>query len=189
MESSVEAILASAAKGEREGLQVAMPMVYERARRLADGLLVGDRAQRWVGSESLVHMAVLRLLQSGTCLEGKDQHAVLMVLAKVMRHVVVDVARRERAIKRGGGRVRLAVSPDELECRGRTLDVVELDDAIEVLALVDAEAAGVVESRLWGGMTLEQVALAMGVTEGRARTLWNRGKAFLAADLASGDWP
>jgi DNA-directed RNA polymerase specialized sigma24 family protein len=128
-------------------------------------------------------MAVVRLLQTGSVREVSDQSCAMVLLSTVMRNVVVDVARRETAQKRGGDRVRLSVSLDALASEPAGLDVILLDDSMRALAEVDAQCAKVIELRIWGGLRPETVAEVLELSPGRVRTLWNRGKAFLAADL------
>jgi RNA polymerase sigma factor (TIGR02999 family) len=175
--------LARAAEGNPGALERIMPVVQDRVRQLAAEMLAGDRAARWVQASSLVQQALLRLLDQRQ-VDFADSARVTAVLATIMRRVVVDIARRETAAKRGGGAPRVslaswngAVAPDHL-------DALAFEDALATLARIDAEAAHVAELRLWGGMELVHIAAATALPPSRVRSLWNRAKAWLARELA-----
>ena len=175
--------LTRAAAGDLDALHRVMPLVYGRARQIAGGLLAEDRANQWVRASSLVHLAYLRLAEQRN-LDGADEARVIGTLATIMRRIVVDIARREQAAKRGGNRQRISLHTGDLADAQSPIDALEVEDALVALAAVSPEAARVAELRLWGALTLEQTALVLDVPFSQVRTLWTRAKAYLARELA-----
>ncbi|HYE60749.1 MAG TPA: ECF-type sigma factor [Phycisphaerales bacterium] len=166
-----------------------LPLVYGRAREVAQQLLEGDRARQWVQASSLVQRAVIRLIDQKT-VNFNDSARVTAVLATIMRRIVVDIARHETAEKRGGNLPRVALhlaAPQAVQTR--QVDALELNDALEALAARDPVAARVAEMRLWGGMDLDAAAAALGESPAHTRTVWNRAKAYLARDLTGSPAP
>lgn len=162
-----------------------IPLVYERAREIANRTLTGDRAERWLRASSLVHMAFIRVMEDGglsTSTPKIDEARLLAVLTTIMRRTVVDVVRAATARKRRED-LRISLHTDDIAEAKRAIDVVEIDDAMRALAEICDESARVAELRLWGGMEFEQIAEATGMPFSRVRARWNRAKAYLAKDL------
>ncbi|MBC7833551.1 MAG: transcriptional regulator [Phycisphaerales bacterium] len=176
--------LKGAVAGDLEALHRVMPLVYERVRVIAKQMLTGDRAGRWVHASSIVHQAYLRLLDQDN-VDFADSARVTAALATIMRRVVVDIARRETTLKRGGALVRVSLHTEGLENREHPIEALEIEDAMVALAAASPESARVAELKFWGGMELEQIAAALDMPLSRVRTLWNRAKAWLSRELAS----
>lgn len=174
--------LARAASGDPAALQRVLPLVHDRVREIASEMLAGDRVARWVQASSLVQRALVRLLDQRQ-VDFADAARVTAVLATIMRQVVVDIARRETAAKRGGDAPRISLRSWDGAADTGEIDALEIDDALAALAGVDAEAARVAEMRLWGGMELPHIAAATGLPPARVRALWHRAKAWLSRDL------
>lgn len=177
--------LRRAAAGDPRALERVLPLIHSRIHEVASQVLAGDRVARWVQASSLVQQALLRLVEQRT-VNFEDEARVMAVLTTLMRRIVVDVARRETADKRGGRvpRVSLHSEPGPREVAAPRIDALEIEDALVALSNVDPEAARVAELRLWGGMELAQIAVAVDIPAAKARRLWHRGKAWLARDLA-----
>ncbi|MBS0196223.1 MAG: hypothetical protein JSR77_05640 [Planctomycetes bacterium] len=167
-----------------------LPLVYDRAREIALQVLDGDRAQLWVDASSLVQRAMIRLLDQEQ-VDLQDAARLSGVLAKIMRRIVVDIARQETADKRGGGMARVSLhalygrEPSDEDAR--VVSALEFEDALDALTKDNPEAALVAEMRLWGGMDLIATSAAIGQTYANTRTLWNYAKAWLARELAGGN--
>ena len=101
-----------------------------------------------------------------------------------MRHVLVDYARRRHALKRGGGAHATTLSGKALALDARADEVLALDDALGRLAVLDERLAKVVEMRFFGGMDVEEVAQALGVSDRTVKRDWRKARAFLEVELA-----
>lgn len=166
-----------------------LPIVYGRAREVALQLLDGDRARQWVQASSLIQRAMIRLIDQRT-VDFEDIARVTAVLATIMRRIVVDIARRETAEKRGGKLPRLVLHLAAPQAApSNAIDALEINDALDALAVRDPVAARVAEMRLWGGMDLEAAAAALGESLSQTRAIWNRAKAYLARDLSGSVGP
>lgn len=182
--------LVRAASGDASALERILPLVHERVREIATQVLDGDRARRWVQASSLVQRAMIRLLDQRE-VDQADAARITAVLATIMRRMVIDIARRETADKRGGQSPHISLQSWHTRtpaARSKpTIDALEIEDSLVALATVDADAARVAELRLWGGMDLESITIATGDPRSRVRTLWRRAQAWLARDLSGSE--
>lgn len=180
-----------AAAGDLDALRRIMPLVYEHARCIARSIIANDRARQWVHASSLVSLAYMRLIEQRR-VDFADEARVIATLTRIMRRVIVDIVRRETALKRGGGKrgraghiSRVGLHADGLAPRRVQVDALEIEDAMVALAAVCHESARVAELRLWGGMELEQIGAALDMPLSRVRSRWNRAKAWLSRELVS----
>lgn len=163
---------------------VAFHQVYELLRRVARTHMGDERGVRSFRATDLLHDAWLQL--GGRTFANREEACAYVTVA--IRHLLVDAARRRTAEKRGGGWGR--VSLDEAESnaagRGHTLELLDLDTAMRALDIADPRAAKVVELRYFGGMTNDQIATALKVSERTVRTDYANGIAWLKQRVASG---
>ncbi len=182
--------LVRAASGDATALQRVLPLVHERVREIAVQVLDGDRARRWVQASSLVQRAMIRLLDQRE-VDYADSARITAVLATIMRRMVIDIARRETADKRGGQTPHVSLQSWHGRATAKgvppRVDALEIEDSLVALATVDLDAARVAELRLWGGMDLESISVATGQPRTRVRTLWRRAQAWLARDLSGSE--
>jgi RNA polymerase sigma factor (TIGR02999 family) len=140
------------------------------------------------GTDSLVHEAYLRLKSAGND-AWHDRTHFLAVASLQLRHLLVDHARAAHARKRGGGQVRVSLDEDRIYGTKPSLDVLALDEALTGLARRDARQHRVAELRLFGAMTVEEIAAALSVSERTVKEDWRLAKVWLAKQLRnrSGD--
>ncbi len=129
---------------------------------------------------ALVHEVYLKMAE-GTGAPPKDRDHLLAVAATAMRQVLIDHARGRAAQKRGGGWARMTLS--DVSTPGEDWDVLELDEAIERLAGVDERQARIVELRFFGGLSGEQTARVLGVSERTVQLDWQMAKGWLWNEL------
>jgi RNA polymerase sigma factor (TIGR02999 family) len=171
--------------GDREALDSLLPIVYKELRRLAHFQLRQERPDHTLQSSALVNEAYLRLVGLNTPRwEGRSHF--FAIAAQQMRQILVDYARRHRAQKRGDGIA--AVSLDEgtmvLAAKGKTLDVVALDDALNALAQIDARKAQVVELRFFGGLNFDETAEVLKVSAVTVSRDWSTARAWLHREMS-----
>jgi RNA polymerase sigma factor (TIGR02999 family) len=107
------------------------------------------------------------------------------VAAQMMRHILVDHARNRMAAKRGAGAPRLTLNADIALPREREVDVVALDDALKQLAALDLQQSRVVELRFFGGLSIEETALVLGVSPATVKREWATARAWLHREIKS----
>ncbi|MEZ5318536.1 MAG: ECF-type sigma factor [Vicinamibacterales bacterium] len=178
----VTRILQRSAAGDRAALDEIFPLVYQELRRLARRQLAGQPAGRTLTTTVLIHEAYLRLVDQREA-RFEDRAHFYAYAARVMRTVLVDAARARGARKRGGDR-----TPVELDERHLSVDaqadlILAVDQALGRLAAEDERLARLVECRFFGGMTDEDVAQALGVTDRTVRRDWIKARTWLFAQL------
>lgn len=185
-------LLVQACDGDVAAGEKLSPLLYEELRRIARNLLRGERKDHTLQPTALVHEAYMRLVDESELAAGSDQAArarFLGIAAHAMRQILIQHARAHRAEKRGGGRARADADVDQL---ANALPVgeetlLDLDAALEKLAAVDADLARVAELRLFGGLSVREVAPVMGMGLTMAKEKWARARAWLVRLLKATD--
>jgi RNA polymerase sigma factor (TIGR02999 family) len=160
-------------------------LVYDELRRQAARLLRRERREHTLQPTALVHEAYLRLAELRGGQWPSRAHFFAMA-ARAMRHVLVDHARRRRALKRDGALTRVAWTDDVVATGPSDLDVVELEQALQELAALDPEQAHIVELRLFAGLTVEETAEVTGVSTSTVKREWRTARLWLKRRLARG---
>ena len=163
-----------------------LPQVYDQLRRLAGSYFQRERAGHTLQPTALVHEAYERLADQSR-VEWKGRTHFFAVAANVMRRLLVDHARRRGRQKRGGGDLRVTLEGLGASPAGSDLDLEELlavDGALEKLAALDEREARVVELRYFGGMTTDEIASVLDVSERTVRNDWTHARAWLKQELS-----
>lgn len=168
-----------------ESVAALLPLVYDELRRMARGRLRLERGDFTLSTTELVHEAWLRLGDSAQ-VAGRGRAYFFAAAAQAMRRIVVDHARKRRRIKRGGGRVAVTLDDDLAVTDAGGVDLLELEEALQQLALVAARPAQVVECRFFGGLSADDTAQALGVTRRTVHRDWAFARAWLHDHLTSG---
>ena len=180
--SNATGLLARWSDGDRAALDEVIALLYEQLRSIAARQLHGEQ-QLTLQPTALVNEVYMRLVQLNR-IEWQDRQHFLSMFARVARQTLVDEARKYRAAKRGAD---LGVTlTDE---RGGAVTggygMLELDELMTQLQAFDASAAQVMELRVFGGMSIEEAALQLGISEATISRKWRAGKAWIARQLAA----
>jgi RNA polymerase sigma factor (TIGR02999 family) len=160
-----------------------LPLVYDDLRARARRYLpLGGAGEPILQPTVLVHEAYLKLLEGDARL-GSRTH-MLAVAAIAMRQVLIDHVRSRRRAKRGGGAVAVTLDESVAAEDPNRVDALALDEALDALAAVSPRQARVVELRFYGGLTVEEVAEALGVSRATAENDWTFAKAWLRRRLS-----
>jgi len=181
----VTQLLVDWSNGNRAALDRLTPLVYEELHRLAHRHMRLERPNHTLQTSALVNEAYVRLVDQRN-LHWKNRAHFFSIASKLMRRVLVDLARAHHRTKRGSGA--LAVSLDEaaIVSRERAAELVALDDALTSLAEIDPRKSQVVELRFFGGMSVEEAAEALGVSPITVKRDWSTAKAWLYRAISSG---
>jgi RNA polymerase sigma-70 factor (ECF subfamily) len=163
-----------------------MSGLYAQMRKIADGLMQGERASHTLQPTALVHEAFLRLVDSKN-LASQGRLHFLGAAAVTMRRVLVDHARRSMADKRGGGAARVELSGLEQDDKSEEIDLVELQSVLEDLERLDARQAKIVELRFFGGMTGQEIAEHLGISRNTVVRELTLSRAWLRRELGGSD--
>ena len=159
-------------------------LLYGELRALAADFLRRERSDHTLQPTALVHEAWMRLSVQDESRWGSRAHFFALA-AQAMRRVLIDHARRKRADKRGGGARRITLARDVTPPGDSSdVDLLALDDALDRLAELDARQARVVELRYFAGLTVDEVAEALGVSPRTVAGEWRLARAWLSQRLA-----
>jgi RNA polymerase sigma factor (TIGR02999 family) len=175
-------LILEARHGNRNALDQLFPLIYEELRRVAHRALHRERASHTLSTTALVHEAYLRLVDQERA-SWNDRAHFLALAATAMRRILVDYARRQKRLKRGG--VRRAVTLDDamLVADQRADTLLALDEALSGLGTLNQRLSRVVECRFFGGLTTEETAAALQVTTRTVERDWQKARAWLYAQL------
>jgi len=175
-------LLRAWASGDQAALEQLTPRVYKELRRIAGHFMKNERPDNTIQATALVHEAYLRLIDI-TKVDWQHRAHFFAVSATMMRHILLDRARRRLAGKRGGRapRVNLEEIPDVSFSRAGEL--IALDDALNALALVDPRKARVIELRFFGGLSVEETAEVLTVSPDTVLRDWRLARAWILAEL------
>ena len=170
--------------GNREALDRLMPLVYQELRLVASRHLAGERSAT-LQTTALVNEAYLKLIEQRR-VDWQNRAHFFAIAARLMRRILIDEARRRTRDRRGGGEV--PVPMDELPLAAPasavdTLDLLELDRALDRLEALDPNQARIVELRFFGGLTVEETAEAVGMSPSTIKREWAIAKGWLHREL------
>lgn len=157
-------------------------LLYRELRALAHLQLRGRRSPQSLATTALVHEAYLKLANHSR-LDLRDRGHFMALAARAMRQIVVDHARRRTADKRGGYAVADVLDEGRATAGAPTVDVLALDEALSRLEQVEVRLSRIVEMRFFAGLSVEETAAALGLSERTVKREWQKARAFLYAEL------
>jgi RNA polymerase sigma factor (TIGR02999 family) len=165
-------------RGDRQALDRLTPLIYDELRRMAHRYVRRERDGHTLETTALVNEAYLRLID-GQEMEWQSRAHFFAVIAQVMRHVLIDHARRRRYMKRGGTLERVPLEEAHAMTESRAAELVALDEALDRLKKLDPRKSSVVELRYFGGLSLEETAAVLDISVMTVRRDWRAAKAWL----------
>jgi RNA polymerase sigma-70 factor (ECF subfamily) len=174
----VSALLADWSNGNEAARDELMPLVYDELRRLAGYYMALERKDHSLQATALVNEVYLRFAdQRHVRLQGRAHFFALA--SWMIRRILVDYARRGHYAKRGGAARRVSLDEAMIVSKEKARDVVALDDALTRLAATDLRKSQVVELRYFGGLSMEEIAKVLQISEVTVRRDWSTAKAWL----------
>ena len=172
--------------GDELAFEQLVPLVYDELHRMALRYLTGERATVSLQATALVNEVCLRLLGWDE-VRWQNRGHFFGVSAQMLRRVLVDIARRRRANRRGGaGAVHVPLDGIDVAVAEPDADLVAIDEALEKLATEDPRKARVVELRFFGGLSVAETAQALGISPRTANNDWAFARAWLHRALTDG---
>ena len=185
--NEVTALLLEWGAGDKDAPTRLMPLVYDELRRLARSYLRRERSDHTLQPTALVNEAFLRLIDQ-TRVNWESRAQFFGLAARVMRNILVDYARERSAHKRGGDgqkqTVRLSLDETRLKIDERAAELVALDEALQSLSKIDERKSQVVELRFFGGLSVEETATALGISDKTVMRDWQIAKMWLHRELS-----
>jgi RNA polymerase sigma factor (TIGR02999 family) len=181
----VTTLLRAWSDGDADAFERVLPLVYEELHRIAARYLVGERSTISLQATALVNELCLRLLGWHSA-QWQNRAHFFGVSARMMRRVLVDIARRRRAERRGGrDAVHVPLDGIDVPASEPGADLLAVDAALAMLALEDSRKAQVVELRFFGGLSVAETAEALGISERTVHADWAFARAWLYRTLST----
>ena len=177
----ITATLAELSAGDPRAVERLLPAVYDEMRRLAAGYLKNERKGHTLQPTALAHEAFLRMVVQ-TDVTWQNRAHFLGVAAQAMRRILVDHARRRKALRHGGGQTIIGLDA-ALEVGREDVGFDDLDRALDALAQKSERQAKVVELRYFGGLTIEETAEVLGTSPMTVKRDWTMARAWLFREL------
>ena len=184
--SEVTKILASIDNDPKAADEL-LPLVYQELRKLAADKLAREKPGQTIQATVLVHEVWLRLVGPDVDMHWNGRGHFFGAAAKAMQRILVENARRKKSRKAGGDYRRVQLSQIAAEVRGRSVDVLDLDEALQKLEAVDHRKAELVRLRFFAGLTLDEAAQALKISASTADNDWAYAKTWLKVEMSEAD--
>ena len=166
-----------------------VPLIYDELRRIASAQMRRERAGHTLQATAVVHEAYMRLAGEQE-IQWQSRAHFFAIAARAMRQVLLDYARQRHAGKRGGeGAQKVEIDVDLLAGANRIEDIVAIDEVVTRLSELDQQQGRIVELRFFGGLSVEETAEAMGISDSTVKREWRLAKAWLHRELAAAESP
>jgi RNA polymerase sigma factor (TIGR02999 family) len=168
--------------GSRESFERLVPDLYQELRAIAHRQIARRGNGATLETTGLVHEAYLKIV-NGSRAEAYDPEHLLALASLAMRHVLVNRARARRSLKRGGDAIAVTLDDEHVAGDDENEQLLQLDEALSRLAELQPRLARVVECRFFGGLSEEEIALALGVTVRTVERDWVKARLLLRRAL------
>lgn len=174
--------------GGSESADDLLPLVYDELRQLASARMASERSGHTLQATALVHEAWIKLAgPDGEGLQWNDRRHFYAAAAEAMRRILIDHARRKMAGRRGGDWLQITFGDHEAPRSATPPEIIDLNDALDRLAEIDEERAEVAKLRLFGGLTVVEIAATLDISEATIKRRWSYVKAWLSRELSRDD--
>jgi len=185
-EQRVTELLTRWSQGDDAALAELTPLVYGELRRLAHRYMNAERTEHTLQTTALVNEAYLRLADQ-TNPRWQNRAHFFAVAARAMRQILVNYARSQRSQKRGGGAFKMELDEAALVSPEESKEIIYLHEALERLAILDSRKAQVVELKYFGGLTYDEIAEVLKISQVTVRRDWEFARLWLYTELHSVD--
>lgn len=168
--------------GDESALEKLVPLVYEELHRAARRYMAGERSEHILQTTALINEAYLRLVDFQH-IDWQNRAQFFGICAQLMRRILVDFARSRHTHKRGADAFRIPLEESLIISREPPADVIALDDALKNLAAVDERKSRVIELRFFGGLSIEETAEVLKVSEETVKRDWRLAKVWLLREF------
>ena len=184
--SEVTRILSALEQGDPHAAAQLLPLVYDELRQLAAAKLAQEKPGQTLQATALVHEAYLRLVDVETVQHWDSRRHFFAAAAEAMRRILIESARRKKRQKRGGSLKRVDLNDVDLAYASAPDELLALDEALTKLAAEDPTAGQLFQLRYFAGLSVEEVADALGISRSSAYEHWAYARAWLRCQLGDG---
>ncbi len=188
MSGDVTRILNAIEQGDAGASEELLPVVYEELRRLAAQKLSQESPGQTLQATALVHEAYIRLIGSNNP-NWDNQGHFFAAAAEAMRRILIDNARRKKSLKAGGDHQKVSLDGAIADPKNDMPvdDLILLDEALDKFTQTDEQKADLVKLRYFTGLTGEQAAKVLGISQNTADRYWAYAKSWLRLEMVRGD--
>jgi RNA polymerase sigma factor (TIGR02999 family) len=183
--SEVTRILHSIESGDAQAAEDLLPLVYEDLRKLAAHRMANEAPGQTLQPTALVHEAWLRLTGNED-VKWEGRAHFFSAAAEAMRRILIDNARRKRALRHGGGQQRLDLDEVDIAAATKDEELLALNDALERFAAREKQKAELVKLRYFVGLSIEEAAELVGISPATAKRWWTYARAWLYQETRGG---
>jgi len=180
--SEVTRVLQQLEHGESQAAEALLPLVYDELRRLAQWQMSREKPGQTLQATALVHEAWLRLVGHGNDRWEGRRH-FFAAAAEAMRRILIDSARRKQSVRHGGGMQRMELGELQVAAGAPDEELLAVDEALNAFAAHDPRKAELVKLRYFVGLTLEEAANTLGLSERTAKRDWAYARAWLYREI------
>ena len=177
--TEVTRILDQISAGDPRAADQLLPLVYDELRKLAAQKIAQEKPGQTLQATALVHEAYVRLVDVRKAQEWNSRGHFFAAAAEAMRRILVEQARRKQREKHGGSRQKLPLDANLIADNSGDEELLAINDALDQLALQDAQAAELVKLRYFSGLSIEEAAQAIGIPRSSAYVQWSFARAAL----------
>ena len=178
-------LLQAWSEGDKQALEKLVPQVQQELHRLAGFYMSGERPNHPLQTTALIHEAYIRLIGWDN-VRWQNRAHFFGVAAQLMRKILVDAARAQRRTKRGGGAFQTTLDEACVYRQERTRDLLAVDEALTRLEQFDPRKGRIVELKFFGGLTEEEIAAVLEISDRTVRREWNLARAWLHTEISGG---
>ena len=173
-------------RGDSNTAEQLFPLVYDELHRLAERQMRRERADHTLQATALVNEAYMKLVDQKR-VQWQNRAHFFGVAAQLMRRILIKYAERHQSVKRGGGQPELSL--DEVVVVGdeRAAELIALDRCLTDLATIDVRQSRIVEMRFFGGLSIEEIGLVLGISPATVKREWRVAKAWLYGAISQND--
>ena len=180
----VTQLLADLSGGNRAVVDELAPLIYHELKRIAGSQLRRERPGHTLQATALVNEAYLKLIDQRD-VNWQNRAHFFGIASQIMRRILLDYAKAQHREKRGGGLHKTSLDEALVVAEDRASDLVQIDQALTRLEALDPRQAKVVELRFFGGLSVEETAVALGVSAPTVKREWAMARAWLHRELGS----
>ena len=177
--SDVTLLLDAAAAGDRKAAADLLPLVYDELRKLAAAKMAAEPQGHTLDGTALVHEAYLRLVGPADERRWENRSHFFAAAAEAMRRILVEAARRKKRLRHGGELQRVELPADGPAMLSSPEEIIAVNEALDKLAIEDAQSAELVKLHFFAGLTIEQAAGVLDVSVRKAYSVWAYARAWL----------
>lgn len=169
-------------EGDEKAQEQLIPIIYDELRKLASSYLNRERLNPLLQTTALVHETYIKLIDAKS-VKWQNRAHFFGVCARLMRQILVDHYRNDNRYKRGGNHIKISLEQVTEMATQKPVDLIELDDALQLLEKVDPRQSQIIEMHFFGGLTHEEIGEVLHLNSRTIKREWSAARAWLLCEL------